>query len=307
MAQNAANIEQEAAEEERWYAEQAAEMPTDDDYTAQLLDAGGYNYVTDDDDDDDDEGPEPPEPDDPDESDDDMTAEALAESDAASAAADGYAAPEPDEPAVLTDASEQPVPQQPEEHEAPSEQVEQEEERQAPPAQQDDPPVALSISAEECERLFKAAEQLAERIDLLMRRQEKLFNDQYVIKDKIDTMLEAEREKTKILVDSAERINRGDKAMQKALEKRTVSVMQNCQRSAEEALNEVSAAVRDNLNALGEESAAQINALQVESTKRVQNMIKATRPQRFASSLKYGAAMTAFALAAMAVAKMLLF
>lgn len=52
---------------------------------------------------------------------------------------------------------------------------------------------------------------------------------------------------------------------------------------------------------------AERNALQIESTKRVQSMIKATRPQRFASCLKYGAAMTAFALVAMVVAKMILF
>lgn len=87
----------------------------------------------------------------------------------------------------------------------------------------------------------------------------------------------------------------------------TLSVLQDSQEHAEKAISELSAAVRDNINAIGEESAAHINALQIESTKRVQSMIKATRPQRFASCLKYGAAMTAFALVAMVVAKMILF
>lgn len=108
------------------------------------------------------------------------------------------------------------------------------------------------------------------------------------------------------MLDSAERIRKGDIALRTSLRKGTLAVLQDSQEHAEKAISELSAAVRDNINAIGEESTAHINALQIESTKRVQSMIKATRPQRFASCLKYGAAMTAFALVAMVVAKMIL-
>ena len=149
--------------------------------------------------------------------------------------------------------------------------------------------------------------ELAGKIDLLMTRQEKLFNDQLLLKDQIDDILASQEKCSERMFDSAERIRKGDIALRTSLRKGTLSVLQDSQEHAEKAISELSAAVRDNINAIGEESAAHINALQIESTKRVQSMIKATRPQRFASCLKYGAAMTAFALVAMVVAKMILF
>lgn len=152
-----------------------------------------------------------------------------------------------------------------------------------------------------------SAKELAEKIDLLMTRQEKLFNDQLLLKDQIDNILACQEKCSERMLDSAERIRKGDIALRTSLRKGTLSVLQESQEHAEKAISELSAAVRDNINAIGEESTAHINALQIESTKRVQNMIKATRPQRFASCFKYGAAMTAFALVAMVVAKMILF
>ena len=76
MAQNAANIEQEAAEEEAMLAAMEEELPTDEELEAQLYGEGFVGFE-DDDDDYEDDGL--------DESEEDMTAEAMAESDAASA------------------------------------------------------------------------------------------------------------------------------------------------------------------------------------------------------------------------------
>ena len=94
MAQNAANIEQEAAEEEAMLAAMEEELPTDEELEAQLYGEGFVGFE-DDDDDYEDDGL--------DESEEDMTAEAMAESDAASAMADASNPPELDEPAVLAE------------------------------------------------------------------------------------------------------------------------------------------------------------------------------------------------------------
>lgn len=275
MAQNAANIEQEAAKEEAMLAAMEEELPTDEELEAQLYGEGFVGFEDDDDDYDyEDDGL--------DESEEDMTAEAMAESDAASAMADASNPPELDEPAVLAE-----KPDIPEQH--------------------GDPQEAPRISDEDAGQIVASAKELAEKIDLLMTRQEKLFNDQLLLKDQIDDILASQEKCSERMFDSAERIRKGDIALRTSLRKGTLSVLQDSQEHAEKAISELSAAVRDNINAIGEESAAYINALQIESTKRVQSMIKATRPQRFASCLKYGAAMTAFALVAMVVAKMILF
>ena len=101
MAQNAANIEQEAAKEEAMLAAMEEELPTDEELEAQLYGEGFVGFEDDDDDND-------HEDDGLDESEEDMTAEAMAESDAASAMADASNPPELDEPAVL---AEKPAPQ----------------------------------------------------------------------------------------------------------------------------------------------------------------------------------------------------
>lgn len=282
MAQNAANIEQEAAEEEAMLAAMEEELPTDEELEAQLYGEGFVGFE-DDDDDYEDDGL--------DESEEDMTAEAMAESDAASAMADASNPPELDEPAVL---AEKPA-LQPEKPVPDSEEPEQIDEQPDIPEQHGDPQEAPRISDEDAGQIVTSAKELAEKIDLLMTRQEKLFNDQLLLKDQIDNILASQKKCSERILDSAERIRKG-----------TLAVLQDSQEHAEKTISELSAAVRDNINAIGEESTAHINALQIESTKRVQNMIKATRPQRFASCLKYGAAMTAFALVAMVVAKMIL-
>ena len=99
MAQNAANIEQEAAEEEAMLAAMEEELPTDEELEAQLY-GEGFAGFEDDDDDYEDDGYED---DGLDESEEDMTAEAMAESDAASAMADASNPLELDEPAVLAE------------------------------------------------------------------------------------------------------------------------------------------------------------------------------------------------------------
>lgn len=281
MAQNAANIEQEAAKEEAMLAAMEEELPTDEELEAQLYGDGFVGFEDDDDDYDDDYDDDSYDDDGLDESEEDMTAEAMAESDAASAMADASNPPELDEPAVLTE-----QPDIPEQH--------------------GDPQEAPRISDEDAGQIVTSAKELAEKIDLLMTRQEKLFNDQLLLKDQIDNILASQKKCSERMLDSAERIRKGDIALRTSLRKGTLAVLQDSQEHAEKAISELSAAVRDNINAIGEESTAHINALQIESTKRVQNMIKATRPQRFASCLKYGAAMTAFALVAMVVAKMIL-
>lgn len=286
MAQNAANIEQEAAKEEAMLAAMEEELPTDEELEAQLYGDGFVGFEDDDDDydddyDDDSYDDDSYDDDGLDESEEDMTAEAMAESDAASAMADASNPPELDEPAVLTE-----QPDIPEQH--------------------GDPQEAPRISDEDAGQIVTSAKELAEKIDLLMTRQEKLFNDQLLLKDQIDNILASQKKCSERMLDSAERIRKGDIALRTSLRKGTLAVLQDSQEHAEKAISELSAAVRDNINAIGEESTAHINALQIESTKRVQNMIKATRPQRFASCLKYGAAMTAFALVAMVVAKMIL-
>lgn len=298
MAQNAANIEQEAAEEEAMLAAMEEELPTDEELEAQLY-GDGFVGFEDDDDDYDDDGYDD---DGLDESEEDMTAEAMAESDAASAMADASNPPELDEPAVLT---EQPA-QQPEKPAPDSEESKQIDEQPDISEQYGDPQEAPRISDEDAGQIVTSAKELAEKIDLLMTRQEKLFNDQLLLKDQIDNILASQKKCSERMLDSAERIRKGDIALRTSLRKGTLAVLQDSQEHAEKAISELSAAVRDNINAIGEESTAHINALQIESTKRVQNMIKATRPQRFASCLKYGAAMTAFALVAMVVAKMIL-
>ena len=90
MAQNAANIEQEAAKEEAMLAAMEEELPTDEELEAQLS-GDGFVGFEDDDDDYEDDGYED---DGLDESEEDMTAEAMAESDAASAMADASNPPE---------------------------------------------------------------------------------------------------------------------------------------------------------------------------------------------------------------------
>lgn len=300
MAQNAANIEQEAAEEEAMLAAMEGELPTDEELDAQLYGDGFVGFEDDDDDDDDDD--DSYDDDGLDESEEDMTAEAMAESDAASAMADASNPPEGDEPAALI---EQPAPQL--EKPAPdSEESKQIDEQPDISEQYGDPQEAPRISDEDAGQIVTSAKELAEKIDLLMTRQEKLFNDQLLLKDQIDNLLASQKKCSERMLDSAERIRKGDIALRTSLRKGTLAVLQDSQEHAEKAISELSAAVRDNINAIGEESTAHINALQIESTKRVQNMIKATRPQRFASCLKYGAAMTAFALVAMVVAKMIL-
>ena len=98
MAQNAANIEQEAAKEEAMLAAMEEELPTDEELEAQLYGDGFVGFEDDDDDYDDDYEDDGYEDDGLDESEEDMTAEAMAESDAASAMADASNPPELDEP-----------------------------------------------------------------------------------------------------------------------------------------------------------------------------------------------------------------
>ena len=83
MAQNAANIEQEAAKEEAMLAAMEEELPTDEELEAQLYGDGFVGFEDDDDDYDDDYDDDSYDDDGLDESEEDMTAEAMAESDAA--------------------------------------------------------------------------------------------------------------------------------------------------------------------------------------------------------------------------------
>lgn len=293
MAQNAADIEQEAAKEEAMLAAMEEELPTDEELEAQLYGDGFVGFEDDDDGHGDDGSGE---------SEEDMTAEAMAESDAASAMADASNPPEGDEPAAST---EQPAPQL-EKSALDSDEPKQIDEQPDISEQYGDPQEAPRISDEDAGQIVTSAKELAEKIDLLMTRQENLFNDQLLLKDQIDNILASQKKCSERMLDSAERIRKGDIALRTSLRKGTLAVLQDSQEHAEKAISELSAAVRDNINAIGEESAAHIKALQIESTKRVQSMIKATRPQRFASCLKYGAAMTAFALVAMFAAKTIL-
>ena len=155
MAQNAANIEQEAAEEEAMLAAMEEELPTDEELEAQLY-GDGFAGFEDDDDDYDDDGYED---DGLDESEEDMTAEAMAESDAASAMADASNPPELDEPAVL---AEKPA-LQPEKPVPDSEEPEQIDEQPDIPEQHGDPQEAPRISDEDAGQIVASAKELAEK------------------------------------------------------------------------------------------------------------------------------------------------
>lgn len=152
------------------------------------------------------------------------------------------------------------------------------------------------IDASAYEELMKRFEKLEKQISELMKRNAKAVNSIEEALKALDDVNAFEEKNAMRIESSAKMIERGNMRMQNALKEGTEKTLAETSKKAVDAVMVVADAARDH-----------INELQIESTKRVSEMMRKTRPERFMGSVKCGAAMLALAIVAAVAIRYIIF